>query len=126
MIYVKGMAVWGLIAFVEVLHGIARARLLAPKVGDLRSRQIGVFTGSPLILALACAFITWIGPVSDSQAVRVGTLWFAAAGAAALALSICLFKRRKFMGIGFGLVAVFGPLIVFVTYLPPGPSMGGH
>jgi len=54
------------------------------------------------------------------------TAMFAAAGAAALALSIYLYKKRKFMGIGFGLAAVGGPLIVFVTYLLLGLSMGSH
>jgi hypothetical protein len=54
------------------------------------------------------------------------TVMFAAAFAAALALSIYLYKRRKFMGIGFGLAAVGGPLIVFLTYLLLGLSMGRH
>ena len=54
------------------------------------------------------------------------TAMFAAAGAAALALTIYLYKKRKFMGIGFGIVAVGGPLIVFLTYLLLGLSMGRH
>ena len=54
------------------------------------------------------------------------TAMFAASGAAALALTIYLYKKRKFMGIGFGLVAVVGPLIVFLTYLLLGLSMGSH
>jgi hypothetical protein len=37
----------------EILHRIARTVLLVPYVGDLQSRQIGVFTGSLIILAIA-------------------------------------------------------------------------
>ena len=37
----------------EVLHGVAGGVLLMPYVGDFRSSQIGVFTGSVIILAIA-------------------------------------------------------------------------
>lgn len=59
MIHCAGRAigVWVLLILAEVLHGIARNLLLSPFVGDFRARQIGVFTGSFIILALAAAFI---------------------------------------------------------------------
>jgi hypothetical protein len=40
----KAILVWMLIAAAEVLQGIVRIRFLNPRVGDLRARQIGMFT----------------------------------------------------------------------------------
>ena len=57
----RAVAVWALIALVETLHGALRTTLLAPAVGDLASRQIGVATGSVLILLIAGATSGWIG-----------------------------------------------------------------
>jgi len=76
MIYFKAFLVWGIIAAVEVAHGILRARLLAPRVGDLRSRQIGVFSGSVLILLIAYFAIPWLCPVTAFVAGLIGLLWF--------------------------------------------------
>jgi hypothetical protein len=67
--------VWLCIISVEVLHGIARAVVLAPAVGDFRARQIAVFTGSLLILVIATSFIRWIHPASAREAVGVGVAW---------------------------------------------------
>jgi hypothetical protein len=49
----RALVVWLLIVAAEVVHGIARALWLEPRVGDFRARQIGVFTGSAMILAIA-------------------------------------------------------------------------
>lgn len=49
----RAFIIWLLIALIETLHGILRARFLAPKVGDLRSRQLGVFSGCALIFGLS-------------------------------------------------------------------------
>ena len=59
----RGVAVWLIIMAVEMVHGIARTLWLAPIVGDFRARQIAVFTGSALILAVAVLFIRWMKPV---------------------------------------------------------------
>lgn len=45
-LYLRSFLIWILIAVLEIIHGIFRAKIIAPKTGDLRSRQIGVFTGS--------------------------------------------------------------------------------
>lgn len=73
----KGVAVWCCIIAVETLHGIARTALLEPVVGDFRARQIAVFTGSCLILAVATLFIRWIRPAGAREALRVGLVWLA-------------------------------------------------
>jgi hypothetical protein len=42
----KSLLIWLILVAAEILHGIARAVLLVPHVGEFRSNQIGVFTGS--------------------------------------------------------------------------------
>ena len=42
----RSLAVWLLLIVAEIVHGIARGILLVPRVGEFRSNQIGVFTGS--------------------------------------------------------------------------------
>jgi hypothetical protein len=72
---IRALVVWLLIVAAEVVHGIARARWLEPRVGDLRARQIGVFTGSAMILAIALVFSRWIGARGSRQLLAVGLLW---------------------------------------------------
>ena len=52
MILPHSLTVWLIIA-AEILHGIVRSILLVPHVGLFRSNQIGVFTGSAIILVIA-------------------------------------------------------------------------
>lgn len=74
--YLKAIIIWLLIAFIETIHGILRAKFLAPKVGDLRSRQIGVFTGSILIYIICLLTLDWIGPTSFIESSIIGVVWF--------------------------------------------------
>jgi hypothetical protein len=53
---------------------IAQAVSLVPFVGDFRSRQIGVGTGSLLIVAVAVAFVWWIGASRSSELLGIGAL----------------------------------------------------
>ena len=46
-----------------------------PLVGDFPARQIGVPTGSVLILGVACVFIRWVGAGTTPRLVAVGLLW---------------------------------------------------
>jgi hypothetical protein len=71
----RGVAVWLVIIAVEVFHGVARTLLLAPIVGDFRARQIAVFTGSALILAVAALFIRWMQPTGLGGALAIGAVW---------------------------------------------------
>ena len=54
----RAVAVWLVIILAEILHGIARGLLLVPLVGEFRSSQIGVFTGSLIILATVPVFLS--------------------------------------------------------------------
>lgn len=73
--YSRAFLIWILIAFFEVIHGIIRARIVAPRTGDLRSRQLGVFTGSLIFFAIAGLSFDWIGIESSAQALIVGGIW---------------------------------------------------
>ena len=65
------------IACAETLHGVARTIWVTPRFGDLRARQLGVLTGSLLILAIATISIRWLGPRTDRQKLAIGALWVA-------------------------------------------------
>lgn len=54
-----------LIALAETLQGNLRLRCINRLVGDRRARQIGVFTGSAIILGIAWACLPWIGARFD-------------------------------------------------------------
>jgi hypothetical protein len=69
------VAVWVLLITAEVVHGIARTLLLTPVVGDLRARQVGVFTGSVLILLITAVTIRWIDACRPRILVLIGIAW---------------------------------------------------
>lgn len=74
-IVTRAFAVWLVLIVAEILHGIARGIFLVPHVGEFRSNQIGVFTGSIIILAIAVAFVRRIGTSRTSDLLAVGLLW---------------------------------------------------
>ncbi|MGE3179637.1 MAG: hypothetical protein AB7O32_19345 [Vicinamibacterales bacterium] len=72
----RALAVWLLIAIAETVHGTARALWLVPRIGDLASRQVGVFTGAAIILVIAVLTRRWIG-ADRRELWLVGLLWLA-------------------------------------------------
>ena len=77
----RALAVWLVLISVEIVHGTLRTLWLAPHVGDFRSRQIGVFTGSILILVVAYLFARWLHADSTKSLLLIGLTW--------LALTVC-------------------------------------
>jgi hypothetical protein len=75
MMAIRSLAIWLLLITAEILHGIARGIFLVPHVGECRSSQIGVFTGSLIILAIALVSVRWIGATRSSQLLGIGGLW---------------------------------------------------
>lgn len=73
----RALAAWVGIAIAESMHGTLRQLWLAPIVGDLPARQIGVAVGSAIILAIAWVSGPWIGARALGQQLRVGLLWVA-------------------------------------------------
>lgn len=75
MIVARSLAVWLLLIAAEILHGIARGIFLVPHVGEFRSNQIRVFTGSLIILVIALVFVRWIGVTRSGELLGIGLLW---------------------------------------------------
>ncbi len=71
----RSFAVWLGLIFAEILHGILRGIFLVPLVGEFRSNQIGVFTGSLIILLIAYCAIRWIGVQQTRGLLLIGTIW---------------------------------------------------
>lgn len=74
-VLVRAFLIWLLIAAAEVLHGILCVRLLNRRGGDQRARQITVFTGSGIILAIAWFSVPWFGASTTGKLLSVGFLW---------------------------------------------------
>jgi hypothetical protein len=71
----RALIVWLTLIAVEFIHGIVRAIFLVPVAGDFRSRQIGVFTGSVLILAVAYLLVPWLKVSDKNSLVSIGVVW---------------------------------------------------
>ena len=71
----RALAVWLLIIGAETVHGVIRTLFLVPLVGDFRARQLGVLTGSLLILAIAHLCIDWIRARRTIDLVMIGAAW---------------------------------------------------
>ena len=73
----RAVLVWLLMMAIETIHGVLRNLFLAPLVGDLRARQIGVFIGAALILSIAVLLLGWIRPNSVRSLLGIGAMWLA-------------------------------------------------
>ena len=71
----RALAVWCVLIAVEFIQGTLRTIFLVPVVGDFRSRQIGVFTGSILILVVAYFLVPWIHATEEKALILVGIPW---------------------------------------------------
>jgi hypothetical protein len=74
-IAVRSLTIWLVLIVAEIIHGILRAIALVPIIGEFRSNQIGVFTGSSIILLIAYFAIRWIGAKRPSELLLVGLIW---------------------------------------------------
>ena len=74
-LFIRAFVVWLVMMFAETIHGILRASLLVPIVGDLRARQIGVVIGSTIIIAIAFFFSDWLKARSIMWQISVGLFW---------------------------------------------------
>ena len=75
MSWIRALLAWLLIVVAESIHGAARQLFLAPAIGDLPARQVGVLIGSAIILAIAAFTIRWIGARTLREQFGVGLAW---------------------------------------------------
>ena len=73
----RAFMVWVVIAAAEAFQGSLWVRFLNRRAGDRRARQIGVFCGSGLLLAIAWFGVPWIGADTELRMVGIGLLWLA-------------------------------------------------
>jgi hypothetical protein len=66
---------WMLIILAETIHGSLREIFIAPVLGSLRARQLGVLVGSVIILAIAWATARWMGAATRQAQLIVGLYW---------------------------------------------------
>ena len=71
------MFAWMLIMLLESVHGALREIFIAPQIGDLHARQLGVLVGSGIVFAVAWILIRWIGVRDRQRLLLVGALWVA-------------------------------------------------
>jgi hypothetical protein len=95
MVARRAIAVWLVFISAEIVHGIVRGMLFRPYVGDLRARQIGVFSGSIIFLAIAVAFVGWLGATRASQLLGVGALWLVLTAVFEVSFGYHRTRRRK-------------------------------
>lgn len=73
----RGLFVWLLIVAAETVHGITRKFLLQPFLGDFRARQVSVFIGAVIIVAITFVFVRWLKASHFSHFILVGVMWVA-------------------------------------------------
>jgi hypothetical protein len=91
----RALVVWVVIIAVETIHGVIRQTLIAPAVGDLPARQIGVFVGSVLILAVVWLFVDWLHAYSFKSKIVIGLFWCALTFAFEVLLGLSLGFRTE-------------------------------
>ena len=119
----RALVVWLVLIGVEFAHGILRTVFLVPVVGDFQARQIGVFSGSALILIVTCLFVRWINAPNTKSLLQVGALWVVMTIAFEFTFGHYIFNRSwadlvsdydlargGFLAIGM-LVVMFSPVI---------------
>jgi hypothetical protein len=92
-LFKRALLVWLILIAVEFIHGTLRTIFLVPVVGDFRSRQIGVFTGSILILAVSYVLVPWLHTADRSLLILVGVLWLVLTVAFELSFGYFVFGR---------------------------------
>ena len=73
----RAVGIWLTLVAVESIHGVMRRLVLEPQLGDLRARQVSVFTGAVLITLVFWFTVKWLGPQPVRRWWNVGLLWLA-------------------------------------------------
>jgi hypothetical protein len=73
--WMRASLVWMLIMLAETGHGVVREVFIAPVIGGLRARQLGVLVGCVLIFVIAWLTARWMGATTQRQQFKVGAFW---------------------------------------------------
>jgi hypothetical protein len=61
----------------ESIHGTLRAVVIAPALGDLRARQVGVLTGALIVVVIAAWLACWLAVSATRRLLAIAILWVA-------------------------------------------------
>jgi hypothetical protein len=73
----RAVVVWMIFMLFETAHGVVRELFIAPVIGGLRARQIGVPAGCAIAFAVAWFAARWLGAHTRRQQLIVGLMWVA-------------------------------------------------
>ncbi|HUQ11699.1 MAG TPA: hypothetical protein VM146_15395 [Steroidobacteraceae bacterium] len=79
-----------LMMLAETCNGFLREVFVAPSIGALRARQLGVLLGSSMVLLIAAACARWVGAGTRRQQIALGAFWVVLTLAFELALGRAL------------------------------------
>ena len=73
--WARATLVWMLFMLAETGHGVVREVFIAPVIGGLRARQLGVLVGCVIIFVIAWLTARWMGATTLRQQFKVGGYW---------------------------------------------------
>ena len=114
----RAIGIWLTLVAVESIHGVMRRLFLEPQLGDLRARQVSVFTGAVLMAFVFWFALKWLGPQTARRWWTFGLLWLALTLAFEIGLGRATGMSWDRIGSDFdprrgGLLA-FGMLVILV------------
>jgi hypothetical protein len=75
MPWMRATLTWMAMMLAETGHGVVREIFIAPVIGALPARQLGVLTGSLIVLAIAWLTARWVDARTSRAQYAVGALW---------------------------------------------------
>ena len=75
MPWLRASLVWMLIMLAETGHGVVREVFIAPVIGAMRARQLGVLIGCVLIFIIAWLTARWMNVRTRREQLMVGAFW---------------------------------------------------
>lgn len=90
MLWLRALAVWGVIMAVETANGILRTLLLAPHVRDVTSRQMAFPVAAACIFLITYLCSNWLAAGTWRAQVAVGIFWAALTLAFEIVLGLSL------------------------------------
>jgi hypothetical protein len=73
--WTRAALTWMLIMLAETGHGAVRELFIAPVIGGLPARQLGVLLGSALVLLIAWLCSRWLQASTRRSQLAVGAFW---------------------------------------------------
>ena len=112
----RAAGIWLTLVTVESIHGVMRRLFLEPQLGDLRARQVSVFTGGVLIALVFWFTLGWLRPQPARRWWTFGLLWLALTLAFEIGLGLATgvswdriasdFDPRRGGLLGFGMLVI--------------------